>query len=154
MEFDRPAVKEVFPMGDNGLHLLPEYLDAINIIDRQELFLYNSFEPGLSLTRTPTQNITYKLLSNHFIKDSGSLLEKSHSGPEELNKVRLLHQISANFWPAAAAYFSRAVKAPKRDNGPNMNVTPDMGITVSPPKRKIDGPKNTQRPGPPTPGGR
>jgi hypothetical protein len=153
MEFDRPAVKEVFPMGDNGLHPLPEYLDAASIVRRQEVYLYNAFEPGLSLIRTLMQNVNFRLLSNHFIKDSGALLEKAYSGPEELSKVRLLHKISASFWPAAATYFSRAIKAPKRDNGPNINVTPEMGMVVQDaPKRKMDGPKKT--PSAPTPTGR
>ena len=154
MEFSKPKVNEVYPVGDSGLKPVPQFLDAVEITEREELYIYNAFDPGLSIRKVPARSVTYFALASGFILDSPDAIMKLGRGQENLEKRQTLASVSEVFWPVAAATFSRLLKVPKRDNGMNPSITPDMGLVISPPKRKIEGPKNTRRPAPPTSSGR
>jgi hypothetical protein len=48
----------------------------------------------------------------------------------------------------------RLAITPKRDDGWSQNISPDMGIVISKPTRKPEGPKQSPKKTPPTPGGK
>ena len=153
MIYRRPSVKAVYPVGDLGLISVPEHLDPYNMLNEQEIYVRDPFSPGMTLRRMPLNEVTFKIGATHFFSKDGHELGADWKGPEERQKRQLLYNFSIAFWPVAAATFQRLLSVPKRDHGLNPNITPDMGLVVSPPKRKIDGPKVKPRPGPPTPGG-
>jgi hypothetical protein len=150
VEQDRPAVKEAFPVGNTGLHALPEHLDAWKLCQREEFHILNPFAPGLSITRVPASSLNYIMLAQGFIVDKVEIIDKDGTGPEARYRHGVLNRVGEDFWPVAAATFSRLLRIPKRDNGLHPSVSPDMGLKVAPPKRKIDSPQKTRRPGPPT----
>jgi hypothetical protein len=154
MEQQRPSVKVAFPVGETGLSPLPEYLDAERISKREHFLIINPFNPGMAITRVPAESLTFETLSGGFIVDRQDMINKENRGPLAIKKQQQLSQISEDFWPVAAQTFHRLLVMPKRDHGIEPNITPQMGLTVAPPKRKIDSPKVTRKLGPPTAGGR
>ncbi len=154
MEYDRPKVDYVYHIGEGGLKAVPAHLDATKISEREEFYIYNPFDPGLSVKMFQAGSLTYALLATGILVDTPEMVEKLGRGHDSLERQQNIAIMAENFWPVAAATFNRLLKMPKRDNGIHPNISPDMGLTVAPPKRKIDGPKNTRKPGPPTPGGR
>jgi hypothetical protein len=151
---NRPSVKKVYPVGDNGLRHLPDYLDANELCQREHLFIYDPFSPGLSVNRYPMSTVTYSVLSGGFILDKAHKIEQlSKSGEATLLKNNLL-TLSTIFWPVAEATFFRLWSVQQRDLGPKTQITPNMGMTINPPKRKPGAPRVSAPPTPPKPGGR
>lgn len=154
MKTHKAKVKLAYPAGDHGLIPVPDELDVMKILSRQDVYLYNPFDTGLSLKKVPLSSLTYEKLTSGFIKSSGDMLVGSGKGPEQQQKQRLLNSVGETFWPVAKGIFSRLLIVPKRNNGLQNKVTPSMGLVLSPPKRKIKAPSLSPRPGPPSPSGR
>ncbi len=154
MEKEQARVISAYPIGNLDLQSVPEHLNAVSIINRGEFYIYNPFDSGLSVKRVAPESLTYRTLSSGMLLDSPEFKSTMEHGHQNLEKFQALAHLANVFWPAAAATFNRLLMVPKRDNGYHPNITPDMGLVVSPPKQKIQGPKLTRRPGPPTAGGR
>lgn len=154
MEHNKPKVAEVFPVGNMGLKPVPDRFKINELLEREEFYIYNPFSSGLSITKIPIQKVTYRALSEGFIMDSPEIIENLARGGESLEKFQSLSTMSNSLWPAAAEIFRRLIGTPKRNEGMSMDISPDMGLIVSKPTRKIDSPKQSRRPSPPTSGGR
>lgn len=149
MEKRRPSVKQAFPVGDAGVRPLPDYFDVQRLIEEDSVILYNPFVTGLTIKKELTSSLTYTKLASAFIIDSMELDDPESRSIKAQNQHNTLHHISNVFWPVAVSTFQRQAVVPKRDDGWKKNITPDMGLVVSPPKRKIKTPKLTQKPSPP-----
>lgn len=154
MDYNIPKVAEIYPVGDNGLKPVPEYLKINKLFDRPELHLYNPFDSGLSIKTVPLQKVTFKMIAQSIILDEPELIERSNRGGENLEMFNQIGSMGNSLWPAASEIYRRLIGMPKRDDGSRLNITPDIGIIVNKPKRKIDSPKMVNRPAPPSAGGR
>lgn len=154
MEFERPTVKAAFPIGDSGLVPVPKSHNISELRNQEALYLYNPFEIGLAIKREYLSAVNFTKLANAFIVDGPHMIEVAPRSREAQRMQRALHLSAHTIWPVAVNIFTRQIQTPKRDMDLRLDITPDMGLVVSPPNRKIEGPKNTRRPGKPKPGGR
>ncbi|MBD78087.1 MAG: hypothetical protein CL840_03950 [Crocinitomicaceae bacterium] len=154
MEFERPTVKAAFPIGDSGLVPVPKEHNISELVRQEALYLYNPFETGLAIKREYMSAINFGKLANSFIVDGPDMIEIAPRSREAQRMQRNLHLAANTTWPVSVNIFIRQVQTPKRDMDMRPEITPDMGLVVSPPNRKIEGPKLTRRPGKPKPGGR
>jgi hypothetical protein len=154
MEYERPEVKAAFPVGDLGLQHLPDDLNIQKTIEKEFLYFHNPFQTGLSIKKEYLSSVNYSTLSSGFIVNSPHLIEVSERSRKNQQLHRALHQVSNTFWPVAVNVFVRQLKTPKRDLDNTPDITPDMKLIISPPKRKPDSPKLNRKPKPSKPGGR
>lgn len=152
MKLNRPAVKSAFPVGNEGLLPVPDYLDINSILERDEIYLYNPFQSGLSIKVESPQTLNYVKVSQGFIVDSPTHNETEDRSIDQQNKFRTLHQTSNTFWDVAVATFMRLAVTPKRDDGWKQDISPDMSLVISKPTRKPSTPKNTMKLKPKTSG--
>lgn len=154
MEFERPTVKAAFPIGDSGLVPVPKSHNISDMLNQEAIYLYNPFETGLAIKREYLSAINFGKLANAFIVDGPHMIEVAPRSRKAQRMQRNLHLAAHTTWPVAVNIFIRQVQTPKRDMDLKPEITPDMGLVVSPPSQKIEGPKNVRRPGKPKPGGR
>jgi hypothetical protein len=154
MEFERPTVKAAFPIGDSGLVPVPKAHNVSELSKQEAIYLYNPFEIGLSIKREYLSAITFTKLANSFIVDGPHMIEVAPRSREAQRTQRALNLAAKTTWPVSVNIFIRQIQTPKRDLDLRPDITPDMGLVVSPPSIKIEGPKKTRRPGKPKPGGR
>lgn len=154
MEYNIPKVADVFPVGSHGVRRVPESLKVNKILQRSELHLYNPFDAGLPIKTVPIQQVTYKDLARSIILDSPELIDKQSKGAESLDLFNQICEMSESLWPASCEILKRLIQTPKRDDGLNLDISPDIGLVVNKPKRKIDSPSLSRRPAPPSAGGR
>lgn len=148
-------VAAVFPVGRLGVIPVPNHLDIKNFLEtRDSVYLYNPFASGLTTKSVPISSLSYRELSQAVIVDAPNVREMNSRGSDNLNKFSTLNKISKVFWPVFVSVSRRVYSSPKREADRRMEITPDMGLVIQKPKRKIEGPRLVHRPGPPKPGGR
>lgn len=153
--FKDVRAKVAFPVGSMGVIPVPPELSVKNYIEsREHVYLYNPFAQGLSTRMVPLSSLTYRELSQAFIVEKANVREINSGGRESVERFQNLSKTSKIFWNVFVGATRRMLSTPKRDLDRKMEISPDMGLVISKPKRKIDKPKLTQRPGPPKPAGR
>jgi hypothetical protein len=152
MEFDRPAVKFASPVGDHKLMAVPASLDVNALLSQEEILLFDPFKPGMSIKKEPMMTLNFSKLASGIIVESVEQKEEMTKSARYQTMMNNLHAVSNAFWPANVSILIRLLSLPKRDNGRNLDISPDMGLVVQKPKQKPEGPKNTKKPGPPKPG--
>ena len=141
MKVSRPAVKTAFPIGDHGLLPVPNYLKIYNLLNREQIFLYNPFDSGLSVKVESPQSLTFAKVADGIIVDDQLKSEPESKSRARQEQFRLLHETSHTYWDVAVATFMRLAVTPKRDDGWKQNISPDMGLVIDKPTRKPDTPK-------------
>ena len=51
-----------------------------------------------------------------------------------LGEVLSNRAIATQFWPQAKNMYLRILQSPKRDMGHRLDITPEIGVTITPPK--------------------
>lgn len=153
METNVPAVATCYPVGNTGLRALAERHNPESILSRDEIYLRDPYAPGAEIKRTNTSSLTFSLLANNEISDTLAVKDPESRSLRSQAKFNAMLQMAHTFWPVARSTFRRLAVMQKRDNGISQNITPDMGIVIQKPSRKIDKPKNNKIT-PPRPGGR
>lgn len=147
--------KAIFPVGNMGLIPVPPELSMKDYLEsRDVVYLYNPFGHGLATKAVPLAGLTYRELSQAFIVDKPDFRELNSKGKENLEKYQHLSNTAKIFWGVFVSVTRRILTTPKREQDRKMDITPDMGLVLQKPKRKIEGPQLVRRPGPPKPGGR
>jgi hypothetical protein len=154
MEVKRPVVKSAFPVGDSGLRPVPKSLNAYDVLNNEEIWLRDPFRSGPDHTLETPGSITYAKLATGCIVESNETSDPEPKSRDNQEIMRVLHVVSNTFWPTFQSTYHRMASMPKHDDGWRQQITPDLGIVVTKPKRKIEGPKNTRKRPPPKPGGK
>lgn len=154
MRVDKPKVKIAFPLAGREVRKLPDALNIHELIAREKIHLYNPFSTGTSITSQSPNGITYKKITENFVVDFEHKRDIGDKSVEMADKFDSLKNGMETFWPAAKSIFIRLCSLPKRDLDRANNITPEMGLVVTPPKRQIKGPSMNRRPAPPKAGGR
>lgn len=154
MEYERPEVKAAFPVGDLGLRRVPDKLNITELLKKEYIYLYNPFETGMSVKKEYMSALTFTKLSEAFILETPNIIEVTARSRKNQQKFSSLHQAANSFWPVLVNVFVRQLETPKRDLDNRPDITPDMKLVISPPKRKPDSPTLKRKPKPSKPGGR
>lgn len=136
-------------MSDDGtVRPLPEDFDIKKILESNKIFLYNPFNSGLPLKEILPSSLRYKDLRDNFIvfpEEAAAIVNDRDHVMQK--KFSALSGMANDFFEVAAMMFSRQLQVPKRDRRSGPVIDQDnMGLVVSPPKRKIEGPKLTAKP--------
>lgn len=154
-QFQDTRPKQIFPAGRMGVLPVPKELSMHDyLFSRDSVYLYNPFATAMTVEKVPLTALNYTKLAEGFIIDNPDIIKRNSRGSEEVDIYRNLQKSAEIFWGVFVAVTSRIMLSPKRDQDRKMNITPDMGLVIQKPKRKIEGPKLIHRPGPPKPGGR
>lgn len=152
--FQDSRAKEVFPVGNTGLNPVPAELAIADYLEsRESVYLYNPFAPGMSVRSVPLSSLTYREIAQSYIVETPHIREINSKGRDGIERYNHLKQASQVFWDVFVSVTRRILSTPKRDQDRKMDITPDMGLVIQKPKRKIEGPKMVHRPGPPKPAG-
>jgi hypothetical protein len=154
MKTNKPKVKVAFPLAGNEVRRIPDALNIHELISREKIHLYNPFRTGTSITTQSPNGLTYQKIMDHFVVDSEHRRDTGNRSKEMAEQFDSLKEGMESFWPAAKSIFIRLCSMPKRDLDRHNNITPEMGLVVTPPKRQIKGPSMNRNPGPPKAGGR
>lgn len=148
-------VAAIFPVGRMGVIPVPAHLDIKTYLEsRDVVYLYNPFVSGLTTKSVPISSLSYRDLSQSVVVDAPNVREMNSRGADSIKKFSTLSELAKVFWPVFVSVSRRVYSAPKREADRRMEITPDMGLVIQKPKRKIEGPRLVHRPGPPKPGGR
>ena len=147
--------KCVFPAGRTGLIPVPKELSIHDYLEsRDHVYLYNPFAPTLTVEKVPMSSLSFRKLAKGYIVESPNIIQRNSRGSEEIARYQHLQKSAEAFWGVFVAVTRRLLLSPKREQDRKLDISPDMGLVIQKPKRKIEGPRLVHRPGPPKPGGR
>lgn len=147
--------KQIFPVGGLGVVPVPNELCVADYIaSRDSVFIYNPFAPTMTVEKVPMSALTYRKLAQGYLVDNPNIIHRNSRGKEEVERYSNLQKSAEAFWGVFVAVTRRLLLVPKRDQDRKMDISPDMGLVIQKPKRKMEGPRLVHRPGPPKPGGR
>lgn len=141
IERQAAPVARMYPTNGEGVIPVPDSQDPNTYLSQSEVLLYTPFMDGPNFRKKRITQLQYLDLANAVIMlDAPGKMPESPRDEESRNKFYLIGQAATQFWPAARGMYLRQVQAPKRDMGHRLDITPEMGTTMAPPRRKIDSP--------------
>lgn len=136
-------------MGERGeVRPVPDHLNMKKVFEQPELYLFNPFIGGLSVKKVLPQSLRYSDLRNAFLVEPEDVSTMVHERNNQMIQLfSVLGRAADEFFNVAVAMYHRQLMIPKRDASRRPHIEQDeMGLIVSPPKRKLQGPKLTAKP--------
>jgi len=136
-----PPVARMYPTNGMGVVPVSNSVDPNYYLSQDELLLYTPFMAGPDFRKKRINQLQYLDLSESIPMDGtpGKLPEATRDNASR-EKFYLIGQIATQFWPQAKNMYLRILQSPKRDMGHRLDITPEIGVTITPPKREIGSP--------------
>lgn len=150
MNNEAPEIKFWETTGYRDIRPVPADRNINAILNEgNPLFLYNPFNPGLSLKKIMPHMLTYRTISNAFVLLTENPPAGITRGGSVADSLKMMAALSVAIWPTMAEVTQRQMVVPKRKNS-YPDVSPDMPLMLTPPTRRPPPPK-MPKPGAPKP---